>query len=210
MTAFPDHFKFSPLAADRTPRPIGLDRREPSSSLPAGREARQLLLERMVAEHSRLIFRVALAVVRDPSEAEEVVQETFLQILRASPGRFQPGDLEDEPSYLARIAWRLAVRRRRRFWPAPTEPELLQQLPDPGESPEDTAIETSLQLWLHREIDHLPEKLRQPLALTALGELTSPQVAAILGIPEGTVRRRIHEARHLLRRRLEMKKGGSR
>jgi DNA-directed RNA polymerase specialized sigma24 family protein len=59
-------------------------------------------------------------------------------------------------------------------------------------------------------IDGLPEKLRQPLALAALGELKLVEVAAVLGLPEGTVRRRIHTARQLLKQQMLERKGGKR
>ena len=55
---------------------------------------------------------------------------------------------------------------------------------------------------MHRLIDALPEKLRQPLVLSALEELSSAEVAAVLRLPEGTVRRRVAEARALLREKM--------
>jgi RNA polymerase sigma-70 factor (ECF subfamily) len=51
-------------------------------------------------------------------------------------------------------------------------------------------------------IDTLPEELRQPLVLAALEEMTSAQIAAALGIPDGTVRNRIQRARALLRQKM--------
>jgi RNA polymerase sigma-70 factor (ECF subfamily) len=56
---------------------------------------------------------------------------------------------------------------------------------------------------MHAAIDGLPEKLRQPLALAALGELKLVEIAVVLGLPEGTVRRRIHTARQKLKKALE-------
>jgi RNA polymerase sigma-70 factor (ECF subfamily) len=55
---------------------------------------------------------------------------------------------------------------------------------------------------VHRLIDALPEELRQPLALSTVEELTSPEVARILGIPEGTVRTRLMRAREILKQKL--------
>jgi RNA polymerase sigma-70 factor (ECF subfamily) len=56
-------------------------------------------------------------------------------------------------------------------------------------------------------LTRFPEKLRQPLALAALGELKLVEIAEILGLPEGTVRRRIHTARARLRQELMERKG---
>ena len=75
--------------------------------------------------------------------------------------------------------------------------------------PEASAMDAQLQSRLHALIDRLPEKLRQPLALAALGELKLVQIAGILGIPEGTVRRRIHTARQKLKLELLEQEGGS-
>jgi RNA polymerase sigma-70 factor (ECF subfamily) len=51
-------------------------------------------------------------------------------------------------------------------------------------------------------IDGLPEELRQPLVLSGIEEMTSKEIGALMGIPEGTVRSRISKARQLLRERL--------
>jgi RNA polymerase sigma-70 factor (ECF subfamily) len=165
--------------------------------------SRRAAIQQMVEQHSRFVYRVAYAVVRNPADAEDVVQETFLQLLRVSPGRVLDGAIEDERSYLARVAWRLAVRRTQRPPPDERSGEILLEQLFPGRNPEQAALDSDLERWMHRRIDELPPKLRQPLALAALGELTSPQIAGILGIPEGTVRRRIHTARQMLKRQLE-------
>ncbi|WP_263356279.1 RNA polymerase sigma factor [Acidicapsa ligni] len=163
----------------------------------------------LVERHSRLIFRIALAVTRDSQDAEDVVQETFLQIYKGD--RWQ--QLDDEQAYLARTAWRLAVRKRRS--PAQThQEELSPSLQAPGTSPENLVMDQQMERKLHALIDQLPEKLRQPLALSALGELKLVEIAVILNIPEGTVRRRIHSARQLLRNhwenlRFQNRKGGT-
>jgi RNA polymerase sigma-70 factor (ECF subfamily) len=166
-------------------------------------------IQHMIDKHSSFVYRVAFALVRNPADAEDVVQETFLQLLRGSPARVLDDAIQDERGYLARVAWRLSVRRKQRPPPEARSEEILQQLLSPGRSPEQAALDGDLETWLHRRIDQLPPKLRQPLALAALGELASPQIALILGIPEGTVRRRIHTARQILKRHLEERKGGA-
>lgn len=70
------------------------------------------------------------------------------------------------------------------------------------QSPEATAVSSSGIARIHRLIDTLPEDLRQPLVLSTLDEMTSAQIGAALGIPEGTVRTRIQRARMLLRQKL--------
>jgi RNA polymerase sigma-70 factor (ECF subfamily) len=155
----------------------------------------------LVDRHARFVYRIALAVARHPQDAEDVLQETFLQLYRGEQWK----RVEDERGYLARVAWRLAVRRANAH---PREQELPFDLHSPAASPEQSAMVGELESWLHSRIDGLPEKLRQPLALAALGELKLVEIARLLGLPEGTVRRRIHTARGILHRQLEERNGG--
>lgn len=148
------------------------------------------------------MYRIALAVTRNPHDAEDVAQESFLQIYRSERWT----RIEDHRGYLARVAWRLAVRRKR---PRVEEQELIAQLASRDASPEQSAMDRQQAARLHARIDALPEKLRQTLALAALGELKLVEVAAILGLPEGTVRRRIHSARQKLKEQLREEKGAS-
>jgi RNA polymerase sigma-70 factor, ECF subfamily len=64
---------------------------------------------RLVERQSRFAFRVAYAVVRNPQDAEDVVQETFLSLFRS--GAWQ--QMHDEKAFLARAVWRQAVDRLR-------------------------------------------------------------------------------------------------
>jgi RNA polymerase sigma-70 factor (ECF subfamily) len=89
------------------------------------------------------------------------------------------------------------------------EEELSPETRSRKASPEEGAMDRQLESWLHGRMDALPEKLRQPLALAALGELKLVEIAEVLGLPEGTVRRRIHTARATLRQELIERKGES-
>jgi RNA polymerase sigma-70 factor, ECF subfamily len=166
----------------------------PASAAPDAARAEESFVA-LVERHSRFVYRIALAVARDPHAAEDVAQETFLQIYRG--GRWQ--QIEDERGYLARVAWRLAVRQRKARM---TEQELAADVLSQQAGPEETAMERQQETWLHSRIDALPEKLRQPLALAALGEMKLVEIAKVLGLPEGTVRRRIHTARQKLKQEL--------
>jgi RNA polymerase sigma-70 factor (ECF subfamily) len=113
--------------------------------------------------------------------------------------------IRDEHAYLARIVWRLAQDRRRRFAREENGMEM-DTMTATGHSPETAALATRGIARIHRLIDALPEELRQPLVLSTLEEMTSAKIAAILGIPEGTVRTRIQRARLLLRQKLDTAK----
>ena len=156
--------------------------------------------DELVERHTRVLFRIALGVLRRPSDAEDAVQEAFLEAYRNN--RWE--HLDNPRAYLAQVVWRIAIRHqtaRRR------EQELTVDIRSGKPGPEQQAIGRQLDAWLHAEIDALPDKLRHPLVLMAAGDLSQVEIARLLGLPEGTVRRRMHDARALLRQKLEARKG---
>jgi RNA polymerase sigma-70 factor (ECF subfamily) len=148
----------------------------------------------LVERQSRFVFRVAYAVLRNAQDAEDAVQETFLKLYRTNHWT----EIRDEKSFLARAAWRVAVSRRKERRQNPQPDEIATLAPDP----EAAAMDAQWNATVHRLIDGLPEDLRQPLALSALEELGSREIALIMRIPEGTVRTRIMRARSVLKERL--------
>ena len=148
----------------------------------------------LVNRQSRFVFRVAFSVVRNVQDAEDVVQETFLKVYRAGGW----GEIREERAFLARVAWRLAVNRARRdLLCTPTA-----EAADATANAEAALIKGELEAALHRLMDALPLELRLPLALSSVDEMTSPEVASVMGIPEGTVRSRLARARAILRQKL--------
>jgi RNA polymerase sigma-70 factor (ECF subfamily) len=148
----------------------------------------------LVARQSRFVFGVAFSIVRNPYEAEDVVQELFLKIYRSGAWR----NVRDERAFLARAAWRMALDRLPK---QKTEPPR-DEMPSPSEDPEVAAISADWNATIGRLIDALPEDLRQPLALSALDEMNSRQIASVMGIAEGTVRTRLMRARQMLKQKL--------
>jgi len=148
-----------------------------------------------VQRQSRLVFRVAYAVLRNSHDAEDVAQEVFLKLYRSGLWH----TMTDEKAYLARTAWRTAVDHL----PKQQQTDIEEiEIPSLRPSPEQTALGADLQHKVHRLIDGLPEELRQPLALSTILELSSSEIAQVLNIPEGTVRTRVSRARQLLREKL--------
>lgn len=157
--------------------------------------AREDLFAALVHRQSRYVFRVAFAILRNSHDAEDVVQETFLRIYRKAAC----SDIREERAFLARTAWRLAVDRlpKRRCETCVSEPQSME----PG--PEAAVLGAEKIAVVHRLVDALPEDLRQPLALSAVDEMTSREIGEIMGIAEGTVRTRLTRARHILKKKLE-------
>jgi RNA polymerase sigma-70 factor, ECF subfamily len=163
------------------------------------------LVEVLVRQHSSLVYRIAYTVLRRHQDAEDATQETFLRVLRYSA---KLAEVEDAKTWLARIAWRVAVDRsklQKKAREAPLEdPEKLSEEIASPDSPADaTVLGTQLGATLERLISALPVKLREPLILSTIDEMSPREVAATLGINEAAVRSRVFRARQILREKLE-------
>ncbi len=172
-------------------------------------ESNHDLLEQMVLDHSRLVYRIAYAVLRNHHDAEDSTQETFMRVLRYSS---KLPEVEDPKTWLARIAWRVAIdrgRQRGRIHEIPLEnPE--KPIPEVASSdtPADQTVQGSqLNAALEKMIAALPEKLRQPLILSTIEEMSPREVAATLGINEAAVRSRVFRARQILKEKLAQQTG---
>jgi len=171
----------------------------------AGRaESRDAALEALVREHSRLVYRIAYAVLRRHHEAEDATQETFLRVLRYNAKLDQIHDLKP---WLARIAWRVAVGRSQHGTRGEISLDDRERADAEPVSCAATADEAAagaqLGAVLEKLIAALPEKLRGPLILSTMEEMTPREVAATLGINEAAVRSRVFRARQILKRKLE-------
>ena len=166
-------------------------------------------LDDLVRQHSRLVYRIAYAALRSHHDAEDAAQETLLRVLRYS---HKLAKVENHKTWLARIAWRVAVdrsRQRGRKQEVPLEdPEKpAAELPS-ADAPADEAMHGSqVGTMLERLIAALPEKLREPLILSAIVEMSPREVAATLGINEAAVRSRVFRARKILRQKLDERVG---
>jgi RNA polymerase sigma-70 factor, ECF subfamily len=164
----------------------------------------QSAFKSFVQRNLRFAFRVAWALLRNRSDADDVVQECFLRLYKKRAWQEIEGlaeEIKDEHAYLARVVWRMARDRQRR--PAREEGGMeMDTITATDHSPEAAAVSSSAIARIHRLIDTLPEELRQPLVLSTLEEMTSAQIGMALGIPEGTVRTRIQRARMLLKQKL--------
>jgi RNA polymerase sigma-70 factor, ECF subfamily len=171
--------------------------REGAAVSPEGSRADDTAFQTFVERNLRFAFRVAWALLRSRADADDIVQECFLRLAR----KRNWNGIRDERAYIATIVWRLAQDRRRSL-PREEGGMELDTITATDFSPETTLLSDDSIARIHRLIDALPEELRQPLVLSTLQEMTSAQIAAMLGIPEGTVRTRIQRARALLKQKL--------
>ena len=168
-------------------------------------ESREVMLEKLVREYSRLVYRIAYSVLRRHQDAEDATQETFMRVLRYSS---KLALVDDPKTWLARIAWRVAVDRskqqRKTREVALDDPQQSQAEPASDTPAADENLQTArIGAQLERLIAALPENLREPLILSTIEEMTPREVALTLGVSEAAVRSRMFRARQILREKLE-------
>ena len=160
-------------------------------------------LAAIVDAYSTLLFRVAHSVLRSRTEAEDVVQDVFIRLLEH---RRSLSTVRDMRVWLIRIAWNLALDRKRRKRPEQLDGSFAQSLAS-ATMPADAAMaEAQRYQSVLREIERLPKAERHVLLLSALEELGTTEIAAVLGRSESAVRALLSRARARLRERLEKEK----
>jgi len=167
--------------------------------------ARQAI-PRLVDAHGGRLYGLGLKLCGNPEDAEDLVQEVFLQAYRKwhqFEGRSDPS------SWLYTIGARACQRmhRRRSGEPARMEPlaDLLPSeddaVPDPeAEGPLDAQLRREAREVIDRALLALPPDFRLTLVLKDIAELSVSEVAEVLGIKEATVKTRVHRARLALRK----------
>ena len=162
------------------------------------------VLERLVRDHARLVYRVAFAVLRRHHDAEDATQETFVRVLRY---RSKLAAVANQRTWLARVAWRVAVdhnklRGRTREILANDSQRPLADVASAETTADETVHGLQVTAVLEKLIAALPGKLREPLILSSIDEMSPREIAAILRINEAAVRSRVFRARQILKEKL--------
>jgi len=165
----------------------------------------QAAFEVLMRRYNRSLFRTARAILRDDAEAEDALQEAYLQAYRTI-GTYR-GDAKLS-TWLARVVANEALMRlrkqARRAAIVPLQAgadveEVNQTEASMEKEPENAARRAEMRKLLEQRIDALPGAYRAVFMLRAVEEYTVEETAAILQIPEATVRSRLFRARSLLR-----------
>ena len=168
--------------------------------------------ETLMRRHNRTLFRTARAILRDDAEAEDALQEAYLQAYGAIRNYRAEAKLS---TWLARIVANEALmrvrKRTRRAGIVPLQPgaseDEINEIPDDNmdQTPERSAQRSEMRRLLESQIDSLPDDYRVVFVLRAVEELSVEETAEALGIPQATVRTRLFRARSLLREGLASK-----
>jgi RNA polymerase sigma factor (sigma-70 family) len=187
------------VLVERQVRPAGEDEDEPLwRAAAAGDHA---AFEALIERHAGRVTSMAVRFLPNPSDVEDVVQETFLRAFE-NLRRFRGGS--SLRVWLLQIAINLCKNRRRGFWwrrVRLTDEDAL--LASQASDPRDLAEKALARGELDRAIRQLPEHLQLPFVLRHLEELSGAEIAAVLGWNESTVWTRIYAAQRELRKKLE-------
>ncbi|MBI2369982.1 MAG: sigma-70 family RNA polymerase sigma factor [Deltaproteobacteria bacterium] len=178
-----------------------------------GRRSREQQFEAATREHLAFLYRLAFRLTGARADAEDLVQETYLEAFRGFDGFQEGGNLR---AWLARIlihnardAWR-RVERGPALLPldglADEDPSWLSQ---PGH-PEHDLLQKERVEEVQQALATLPDEFRLALLLVHAEGLSYREAASVLGCPLGTLMSRIHRGRQLLRRRLGVALPGQR
>lgn len=162
----------------------------------------------LVLRYQKRIYRLAVHLLRDAAEAEDVTQDTFVRAY----GALDRFDGRSAPfTWVYRIAVNLSLnairsRKNKRTSTTPDDPRIEGALvernadrADPGTLTADRELAKAVS----EGIDELSDTLRTTLVLVSIDGLSHAEAAEVLGCPEGTVAWRVHEARKKLRAYLE-------
>src|SRR5579863_4513801 len=186
------------MSASQTLNPFWMEIADRTVQDETRRHAKDEALESLVNQYAAALYRVAYSVLRNSADAEDAVQEAFLRVLRH---RDSLEEVRDQRVWLIRIVWNIVLDRKRR---AKTRPEtddveeLARVLPSAGLSAEQIAAAAQHHAQVLACVDKLPSKEREVLQLSAFDELSSVEIAGVLGITESSVRSRLFRARNLM------------
>ena len=153
----------------------------------------------LVRDYSGVMFRVAHALLRSRQESEDVVQDAFVRVLERQN---RLGEVREMRVWLVRIAWNLALDRRRRIRPEQMDARFAEELAAKNVPADEALAEAGRMAAVLAEIERLPRKEREVLLLSAIEELGTAEMAAVLGRSESGTRALLFRARARLRERI--------
>ncbi len=156
-------------------------------------------LEAAVREHAHLVYRVAYAVLRNHHDAEDATQETFIKVLKY---RRKLAGIQNQRTWLAKIAWRIAVDKRKRGPDLPLDELKESELSYSSATAQEMAAHSEMAALLGRLINGLPGQLQDAIRLSTVQEMSNSDIAAVLEITEAAVRSRVFRARQILKEKL--------
>ncbi|HEY7954074.1 MAG TPA: RNA polymerase sigma factor [Polyangia bacterium] len=168
--------------------------------------------ELLVTRHRKAVYNFIVRFVRDAAQAEDVLQETFLRVIKSADAYEKQAKFT---TWLYTIARNLCVdaarrgkHRRAASLDAPVNndpeaPALIERIADAGAGVDRQAIGRQMALRMQEAIAQLPDEQREIFLLREVNDLQFNEIADIVGCPENTVKSRMRYALEKLREALE-------
>ena len=165
------------------------------------RDGDRIAYGELVERFQSTVYAVALARLRNPTEAQELTQEVFLHAMKKLP---QLRDVQCFPGWLRQITARMAINRMTRNGPLhKAEPEVLENAQAAGDSPLDQMVRAELREELWRGLERLKAVDRATLVAFYIRGESLKQMSRDFETPVGTIKRRLHVARNRLKKQME-------
>ena len=175
--------------------------------------ADQANFERDAMEFAPQLYSAALRMTRNPADAEDIVQETFLKAYRGYHTFTEGTNLK---AWLYRILTNTYINRYRKLQRRPSEVELgdledfylFKRIGETGtgggasRSAEEEVLESIVDSDVRGALEALPEHFRLPVLLADVEGFSYKEIAEIMDVPIGTVMSRLHRGRKALQKRL--------
>ncbi|MEX0863734.1 MAG: sigma-70 family RNA polymerase sigma factor [Acidimicrobiia bacterium] len=174
--------------------------------------ADQATFERDALQHARQLYSAAMRMTRNPSDAEDLVQETFLKAYRAYASFEEGTNLK---AWLYRILTNTFINKYRSDSRRPRQSDLADvedlymyrrigsaDSAEAARSTEDQVLDGLVESDIKQAVEELPENFRLPVLLADLEGFSYKEIAEILDIPIGTVMSRLHRGRKAMQKRL--------
>jgi len=150
------------------------------------------------------VFTLARYLLRNPSDAEDAVQECYLRALRHFDGYRGPAMKPWLLAILRNVCNAEFARRGKEEVPTDYAPDdsAAEQMPmwqEPQASPENLIVRQQESATIRRLVAELPQPFREVIVLREMNDLSYQEIAAIAGVPVGTVMSRLARARAMLR-----------
>jgi RNA polymerase sigma-70 factor (ECF subfamily) len=166
----------------------------------------------LVKRYEQKLYNFSLRMCRDPADAEDIVQETFLNVFKyLKDFRYET----KFKNWLYRVAASTCIKKRRKskfapqrelsldeFYPQ-SEAEVSDQVPDWAQMPLDKVLSNELLDKINEAIVKLPEKYRLVIVLRDIEGFSTAETAQILNLSDANVKVRLHRARLFLRDKLK-------
>lgn len=165
-------------------------------------------IESLISEHGNMIYKFCIKITQNKDDGEDLYQQTFMKAVELK----HKLDKNNNPrSFLISVAvkiWKNSVRKNnRRKIIAPSiniDEHELMDIKDPEINTEQSILNKETEEEVNLVVNKLEDKFKLPIIMYYTVEMSIEEIAKLLKIPKGTVKSRLHKAREIIKKELEV------